>query len=118
MGTNGKIGSGSNASDATEVRSEAREIAARGDAPSAANLGALVHAGIKDVLIGGLDRRDASVTFSGVRTFVNVARNREPVDELCREIADADADRKEKRRQELLDELAAISDDRPLPKKG
>jgi hypothetical protein len=107
MATVGKTGGGGGQTHEGPV-SRAREIAARGDAPSVANLGELVHAGITDVLLGGLDRRDASVTFSGVRTFVGLARNREPVDGLCQEMAEAAESRKAARVAELRAELAAL----------
>lgn len=107
MAATGKSGGGGGQTHEGPV-SRAREIAARGDAPSVANLGELVHAGITDALLGGLDRRDACVTFSGVRAFVGLARNREPVDDLCREMAEA---RKAARVAELRAELAALGSD-------
>ena len=105
-----KIGSVGDCGDETPEapRSQAREIVQRGDAPSAAYFGELVHAGIKDTLLGGLTPRESSVTFSGVRTMVAVARNRDSIDSLCEDMSEAENDRKARRAAELRAELAAL----------
>lgn len=91
------------------IESQARKIAQRGDAPSAAHFGRLVHAGINDILLGGLDRRDAAGVFSGVRTVVGVARNREAVDDLCREMGDDESARREEEKAQLRARLAELN---------
>lgn len=89
-------------------RSRAREIVSRGDSPSAAFYGELVHHSIADNLLGGLTPREAGVTFSGVRTMVAVARNRDSIDSLCEDMAEVEAERASRRAAELRAELAAL----------
>lgn len=85
MGKNGTAHT--NGTAAVEApRSQARALAERNCPPTASHLGAMVNAGINDILLEQLDVRVAKSMFNGVSTLVRVAQNADRVNDLAKKV--------------------------------
>lgn len=113
---NGCSAAGGGPSDVAAPPSRSRQVAARAVGPTPEGIGELTYAAALDAITGAVDTKQVNTMCRAIGTFTNVARNAEPIGELCDGIkaaaanrqADQAAQARQRRVAELKAELAAL----------